>query len=127
METLKFIGRIIHWKHRWILIPDPGFLHNELKIPRNFSSPENIIAIYVWNESASSQVDVDDVSLDFIEKQLPVFLPENYPPINGDKKFIVEQDLSGNYFNADYDSGSGSIKNFDQWREKYFWMNSSII
>lgn len=84
--------------------------HNELKIPRNFSSPENIIAIYVWNESASSQVDVDDVSLDFIEKQLPVFLPENYPPINGDKNLSWNRIYSGNYFNADYDSGSGSIK-----------------
>jgi hypothetical protein len=50
-------------------------LENKIKIPRNLTSLDFTLSIYLWNNDRNATVDMDDLSIRFEELPMPSYLP----------------------------------------------------
>lgn len=92
------------------IIPGSWFLNQqEFSIPSNLTDSSNTLAIYLWNSSKTSLVDLDDVSFSVEEKDLPSYLipgiPKSTPSSSAFSKLY-----SGKNFSLDFDKLSGNLR-----------------
>lgn len=92
------------------IIPGSWFLNQqEFSIPSNLTDSSNTLAIYLWNSSKTSLVDLDDVSFLVEEKNLPSYLipgiPKSTPSSSAFSKLY-----SGKNFSLDFDKLSGNLR-----------------
>ena len=83
---------------------------NEFSIPRNLSDSGYVLAIYIWNESKTSIVDIDDFHLVMEEKVLPSFLLANVPPVSNSPASAFVNIFSGKYFKVEFDKFTGTLQ-----------------
>lgn len=92
------------------IIPGSWFLNQqEFSIPSNLTDSSNTLAIYVWNSSKTSLVDLDDVSFLVEEKNLPTFLIPGIPK-NTETSSVFSKLYSGKYFSLDFDKLNRNLK-----------------
>ncbi|MBK7850520.1 MAG: hypothetical protein IPJ66_05055 [Bacteroidetes bacterium] len=94
------------------IIPGSWFLNQqEFSIPSNLTDSSNTLAIYIWNSSKTSLVDLDDVSFLVEEKNLPSYLIPGIPKSTLSSSAFSKL-YSGKYFSLDFDKLNGNLKIF---------------
>ena len=94
------------------IIPGSWFLNQqEFSIPSNLTDSSNTLAIYIWNSSKTSLVDLDDVSFLVEEKNLPSYLIPGIPKSTLSSSAFSKL-YSGKYFSLGLDKLNGNLKIF---------------
>lgn len=65
-------------------------IKEEINIPSTLTGENYILAIYLWNKDGKSIVDIDDLKIDFMEKEFPSFLPKGF----------IKKESNGNWNNV---------------------------
>ncbi len=78
----------------------------EFDLPATFTGKDKTVGIYLWDKEGIP-VDIDNLSIDFGEKKLPVFLPQGF--IRNQFNKGLEKITSNNFFNFYYAKEDGRL------------------
>jgi hypothetical protein len=101
----KNISSRMNMQGIWIPLAD------QFDVPSSFTGKDYILAVYIWNKEGLSSIGIDNFKIDFLEKEMPTFLPSMNA--NNDTAGMWQKMDSNKYFSFYYNKESGGIKILD--------------
>ncbi len=113
--TVSFGDSIIVWDSKNISarIKKPQAwteMHDEIDLPSSLTGEGYIFAIYLWNKDGNSVVDIDDLNIDFEEKEMPSFLPTGFIKIKSENNYGWQKILTNKSFSFFYNKDAGQVR-----------------